>query len=167
MATSLTELKTFLKKAATALPSETDADKANIVEANQSIKALEAAEALLANKDEKHKEEKEARAIHIATKWSNELVFTLYRKNLMTSELEAGYRKLNSVEEATESAKKFFDEREEKRKACIDAMQEISEIDQDIDVFLGVLGGKSKKEAKELVKKATESGASTAGITQG
>lgn len=162
MATSLTELKAFLKKASTALPNETEADKSNIREANQSVNSLEAAETLLKDKNEKNKEEKEARAIHVATKWANELVFTLYRKNLMTPELEADYRKLNSVEEATEEAKKFFDEREEKRKACIDEMQGIAEIDKDIEVFLGVLGGKSKKEAKEMVKKATQSGMASA-----
>lgn len=167
MTTSLTELKAFLKKATEALPVKTDADKNNLVEAKQSLSSLETAEALLANKNERYKEEKEARAVHIATKWANELVFTLYRKNLMSPELEADYRKLNSVEEATEGAKKFFDEREEKRKACIETMQGIAEVDQDIDVFLGVLSGKSKKDAKAAVKKAAESGASTAGVAQG
>jgi hypothetical protein len=167
MANSLKELKAFIGKAVDALPNKTDTEKSNIQFFKQAVTSLEAAEALLADKNALYKEEKEARAIDAATKWVNQLAFILYRNNLMTEELEKDYRKFDGFEITTAEAKKYYDERENSKQEHISAMQQLAEIDQDIDVFMAVLSGKSKKEAKELVKKFAESGVSADGVAKG
>lgn len=163
MANTLSSLKEFIKEATASLPSKVEIDKQNIQFFKQTLSSLEAAEAILNDKNTKHVEEKEARVIDAATKWANQLVFILFRNNLMTPELDSKYRLFEPFETTAETAKKFYDEREQQKQEYIDGMNKLAEIDQDIDVFMAVLAGKSKKEAKELVEQAAQNGGSVAG----
>ena len=79
---------------------------------------------------------------------ANNIVFLLWRRGLMTPEIEAAYRELPSTEEAVkdyddfeESVKKEAEALEEQRKAFA-AKQ------RDIDIFKAVLNGMSKEKAE-------------------
>jgi hypothetical protein len=87
---------------------------------------------------------------------ANNIVFLLWRRGLMTPEIEAAYRELPSTEEAVkdyddfeESVKKEAEGLEEQRKAFA-AKQ------RDIDIFKAVLNGMSKEKAEAEYNRYTE-----------
>lgn len=84
---------------------------------------------------------------------ANNIVFLLWRRGLMTPEIEAAYRQLPSTEEAVkdyddfeESVKKEAEALEEQRKA-------FAERQQGIDIFKAVLNGMSKEQAEAEYEK--------------
>lgn len=79
---------------------------------------------------------------------ANNAVFNLWRKGLMTSEIEEAYRELPSTEEAVkeydeyeDDAKKIAEEIEEQRRAFMEKQQ-------GIDIFKAILNGMSKEQAE-------------------
>lgn len=87
---------------------------------------------------------------------ANNIVFLLWRRGIMTPEIEEAYRKLPSTEEAVkdyddfeESVKKEAEALEEQRKA-------FAEKQRDIDIFKAVLNGMSKDKAEAEYDKYKE-----------
>lgn len=84
---------------------------------------------------------------------ANNALFLLWRRGLMTPEIEEAYRKLPATEEAVkdyddfeESVKKEAEALEEQRKA-------FAERQQGIDIFKAVLNGMSKEQAEAEYEK--------------
>ena len=169
MANNIKDLQEFIRDASALLPNETEAEKKRVAEFNNLLAAIDRANALLADKNCKNKDEKEARLIDTATKDANTLIFTLFQLDKLSDEkgkeIEKRYRALDPYTETIKVAKVFYEAREEHRQKLIDDMNKITDEEQDLSVFLGVLSGKTKKEAKELVEKYAKGDvASAAGV---
>lgn len=87
---------------------------------------------------------------------ANNIVFLLWRRGIMTPEIEEAYRKLPTTEEAVkdydtfeDAAKKEAEELEAQRKAYMDKQHET-------DIFKAVLNGMSKEKAEEEYAKYKE-----------
>lgn len=80
---------------------------------------------------------------------ANRLCSFVWRKGMMTEELEKEYRELPTIEEAGEDFKNFSD----KRKVVADELEQqkksFSDEDRDLQIFQAVLSGVSKKEAEK------------------
>ena len=79
---------------------------------------------------------------------SNNMVFLLWRRGILTPEIEAMYRELPSTEEAV----KEYDEFEDGMKAIADDLEAqrkvFAEKQHEIDIFKAVLNGMSKQQAE-------------------
>ena len=87
---------------------------------------------------------------------ANNAVFLLWRRGILTDEIEKAYRELPTTEEATEDWNKFqdedkkvADELEAKRRAYMEAQHEV-------DIFKAVLNGIPKEKAEEQYQKYQE-----------
>lgn len=98
-----------------------------------------------------------------AVAMANRAVYVLFRRDLLTSELEAEFRKLPSIEEAQEDFAAY--EAEEKKKADeLEAKRvEYMNGQHDMDIFKAVLSGTSKEKAEEAYKKYLEQIAQSTG----
>ena len=87
---------------------------------------------------------------------ANNIVFLLWRRGLMTPEIEAAYRQLPSTEEAV----KDFDDFEKSVKDEAEAIEEqrraFAAKQRDIDIFKAVLNGMSKEKAEAEYNKYTQ-----------
>jgi len=79
---------------------------------------------------------------------ANNMVFLLWRRGILTPEIEAAYRELPSTEEAVKDYDKFEDE----QKAVADDLEAqrkvFAEKQHEIDIFKAVLNGMSKQQAE-------------------
>lgn len=79
---------------------------------------------------------------------ANNMVFLLWRRGILTPEIEAAYRELPSTEEAVKDYDKF----ENELKAVADDLEaqrkDFAEKQHGIDIFKAVLNGMSKAEAE-------------------
>lgn len=79
---------------------------------------------------------------------ANNMVFLLWRRGILTPEIEATYRELPSTEEAV----KDYDEFEDEQKAVADDLEAqrrvFAEKQHEIDIFKAVLNGMSKQQAE-------------------
>lgn len=79
---------------------------------------------------------------------ANNMVFLLWRRGILTPEIEAAYRELPSTEEAVKDYDKFEDE----QKAFADDLEAqrrvFAEKQHEIDIFKAVLNGMSKQQAE-------------------
>ena len=79
---------------------------------------------------------------------ANNMVFLLWRRGILTPEIEAMYRELPSTEEAV----KEYDEFEDGMKAIADDLEAqrkvFAEKQHEIDIFKAVLNGMSKQQAE-------------------
>ena len=84
---------------------------------------------------------------------ANNMVFLLWRRGILTPEIEAAYRELPSTEEAVKDYDKFEDE----LKAVADDLEaqrkDFAEKQHGIDIFKAVLNGMSKDEAEAQYEK--------------
>lgn len=84
---------------------------------------------------------------------ANNMVFLLWRRGILTPEIEAAYRELPSTEEAVKDYDKFEDE----LKAVADDLEaqrkDFAEKQHGIDIFKAVLNGMSKAEAEAQYEK--------------
>lgn len=84
---------------------------------------------------------------------ANNMVFLLWRRGILTPEIEAAYRELPSTEEAVKDYDKFEDE----LKAVADNLEaqrkDFAEKQHGIDIFKAVLNGMSKAEAEAQYEK--------------
>lgn len=79
---------------------------------------------------------------------ANNMVFLLWRRGILTPEIEKAYRELPSTEEAV----KDYDDFEDAFKAAAEELEDrrsaLAEKQHDVDIFKAVLNGRSKKEAE-------------------
>lgn len=86
-------------------------------------------------------------------KYANQLCFILFRENVITDEITTAIRNLITPEESSRLAGEYnkarqarIDELNKQHEAIVDEQKEL-------DIFFGVISGKSVEEAKELMAK--------------
>lgn len=79
---------------------------------------------------------------------ANNAVFNLWRKGLMTSEIEEAYRELPSTEEAVKEYDEYEDEAKKIAEEIEDQRRAFMEKQQGIDIFKAILNGMSKEQAE-------------------
>ena len=80
---------------------------------------------------------------------ANNIVFLLWRRGLLTKELEDEYRKLPSTEEAVKDFEGFEKANAEKANELEAARKEFMDAQHKTDIFKAVLNGMSKEKAEE------------------
>lgn len=80
---------------------------------------------------------------------ANNIMFLLWRRGLLTKELEDEYRKLPSTEEAVEDFDGFEKANAEKANELEAARKEFMDAQHKTDIFKAVLNGMSKEKAEE------------------
>lgn len=93
-------------------------------------------------------EEKYAILKDAVTRWMNQLVFTLFRENVLTDEIEKEYREFDQVDVTTAAAKEFADARQKRIDSINDDHAVVIREQNGIDIFRAILGGMSAEEAK-------------------
>lgn len=84
---------------------------------------------------------------------ANNMVFLLWRRGILTPEIEAAYRELPSTEEAVKDYDGFEDEQKAEMEKLEEARKEFAEKQHDIDIFKAVLNGMSKQQAEAEYEK--------------
>ena len=87
---------------------------------------------------------------------ANNIVFLLWRRNILTPEIEAAYRALPSTEEAVADFDAFEKEKANKAAALEAQRKEFAEEQRISDIFKAVLNGMSKDKAEAEYDKYTE-----------
>lgn len=87
---------------------------------------------------------------------ANNIVFLLWRRGLMTPEIEAAYRQLPSTEEAVKDYDDFEKAVKEEAEALEEQRKAFAEKQRDIDIFKAVLNGMSKDKAEAEYNKYKE-----------
>ena len=98
-------------------------------------------------------EEKTMLLADAAVKYANQLCFLLYRENTITEDLTAKIRGLITPEKSSEMAKKYNTERQARIDELNKQHEAIIDEQKELDVFFGVISGKSVDEAKALLEK--------------
>lgn len=80
---------------------------------------------------------------------ANNIMFLLWRRGLLTQELEAEYRELPSTEEAVKDFEGFEKANAEKANELEAARKEFMDAQHKTDIFKAVLNGMSKEKAEE------------------
>lgn len=80
---------------------------------------------------------------------ANNIMFLLWRRGLLTKELEAEYRELPSTEEAVKDFEGFEKANAEKANELEAARKEFMDAQHKTDIFKAVLNGMSKEKAEE------------------
>lgn len=80
---------------------------------------------------------------------ANNIMFLLWRKDLLTQELEFEYRKLPSTEEAVKDFDGFEKANAEKANELEAARKEFMDAQHKTDIFKAILNGMSKEKAEE------------------
>lgn len=80
---------------------------------------------------------------------ANNIMFLLWRRGLLTQELEAEYRELPSTEEAVKDFEGFEKANAEKANELEAARKEFMDDQHKTDIFKAVLNGMSKEKAEE------------------
>lgn len=80
---------------------------------------------------------------------ANNIMFLLWRRNLLTMELEDEYRELPSTEEAVKDFDGFEKANAEKANELEAARKEFMDAQHKTDIFKAVLNGMSKEKAEE------------------
>ena len=80
---------------------------------------------------------------------ANNIMFLLWRRGLLTKELEAEYRELPSTEEAVKDFDGFEKANAEKANELEAARKEFMDAQHKTDIFKAVLNGMSKEKAEE------------------
>lgn len=84
---------------------------------------------------------------------ANNMVFLLWRRGILTPEIEAAYRELPSTEEAVKDYDKFEDEQKAVAEGLEAQRQVFAENQHEIDIFKAVLNGMSKAQAEAEYEK--------------
>lgn len=80
---------------------------------------------------------------------ANNIMFLLWRRGLLTQELEAEYRELPSTEEAVKDFDGFEKANAEKANELEAARKEFMDAQHKTDIFKAILNGMSKEKAEE------------------
>lgn len=84
---------------------------------------------------------------------ANNMVFLLWRRGIITPEIEEAYRKLPSTEEAVEAYDAFEDEVKAEAEKLEEERKAFAEKQHDIDIFKAILNGMSKQQAEAQYEK--------------
>lgn len=84
---------------------------------------------------------------------ANNMVFLLWRRGVMTPEIETAYRKLPTTEEAVKDYDDFEDEFKAEAEKLEESRKELAEKQHSIDIFKAVLNGMSKQQAEAEYEK--------------
>lgn len=84
---------------------------------------------------------------------ANNMVFLLWRRGIMTPEIEAAYRQLPTTEEAVKDYDAFEDEMKSEADKLEEARKEFAEKQHSVDIFKAVLNGMSKQQAEAEYEK--------------
>ncbi len=87
---------------------------------------------------------------------ANNIVFLLWRRGIMTPEIEAAYRQLPSTEEAVKDYDDFEKAVKDEAEALEEQRKAFAEKQRDIDIFKAVLNGMSKDKAEAEYSKYKE-----------
>lgn len=87
---------------------------------------------------------------------ANNIVFLLWRRGIMTPEIEAAYRQLPSTEEAVKDYDDFEKAVKDEAEALEEQRKAFAEKQRDIDIFKAVLNGMSKDKAEAEYNKYKE-----------
>lgn len=87
---------------------------------------------------------------------ANNIVFLLWRRGIMTPEIEAAYRELPSTEEAVADYDAFEKSVKDEAEAIEEQRKAFAEKQRDIDIFKAVLNGMSKDKAEAEYNKYRE-----------
>ena len=98
-------------------------------------------------------EEKTMLLADAAVKYANQLCFLLYRENTITEDLTAKIRGLITPEKSSEMAKKYNTERQARIDELNKQHEAIIDEQKELDIFFGVISGKSAEEAQALLEK--------------
>lgn len=84
---------------------------------------------------------------------ANNMVFLLWRRGILTPEIEEAYRKLPSTEEAVADYDKYEDEQKAAAEELEAARKEFADKQHGVDIFKAVLNGMSKEQAEAEYEK--------------
>lgn len=84
---------------------------------------------------------------------ANNMVFLLWRRGIMTPEIEAAYRQLPSTEEAVKDYDGFEDGMKAEADKLEESRKEFAEKQHSVDIFKAVLNGMSKQQAEAEYEK--------------
>lgn len=87
---------------------------------------------------------------------ANNIVFLLWRRGIMTPEIEAAYRKLPSTEEAVKDYDVFEEGMKKEAEGLEEQRKEFAAKQHDIDIFKAVLNGMPKEKAEAEYNKFKE-----------
>lgn len=98
-------------------------------------------------------EEKTTLLDDAAVKFANQLCFILFRENTITEELTTKLRALITPEESSKLSAEFNTARQNRIEELNKQHEAIVDEQKELDIFFGVISGKSVEEAKELMAK--------------
>ena len=101
-------------------------------------------------------EEKYAILRDVVTRWMNQLIFTLFRENVLTKEIEEEYRGFTAVDETTAAVKVFADARQKEIDRINEEHAVVARQQGGIDIFKAILAGMSAEEAKAKMQEYEE-----------
>lgn len=84
---------------------------------------------------------------------ANNMMFLLFRRELITPEIDELYRKLISTEEAVKDYDRFEDELKAEAEALEEQRKVYAEKQHSVDIFKAVLNGMSKEQAEAEYEK--------------
>lgn len=84
---------------------------------------------------------------------ANNIVFLLWRRGIMTPEIEEAYRKLPTTEEAVKDFDEFEKSVQDEANALEEQRKAFAEKQHEIDIFKAVLNGMSKEKAEAEYEK--------------
>ena len=87
---------------------------------------------------------------------ANNIIFLLWRRGILTPEIEAAYRALPTTEEAVKDYDTFEDEAKAEANAIEEQRKAYMEKQHEIDIFKAVLNGMSKEKAEAEYAKYKE-----------
>lgn len=87
---------------------------------------------------------------------ANNIMFLLFRRQLLNPEIDEEYRSLPSTEEATKDYDAYMLEEQKKAEALEAQRKEFMDSQHDLDIFKAVLNGMSKDKAEEEYDKYKE-----------
>lgn len=138
----------FIEKVIKTLP---EGDK-NTNQYEKFLKGAKNAKGMLTNK------ERELRLQMDSINAANHAAFTLFRKGLLTAELEKDYRTLKSADDAASEYEAVYKERNEADEKLRKEVKKAQEAQKDMDIFVQVIGGASAKEAEARIESYRQAG---------
>lgn len=84
---------------------------------------------------------------------ANNMVFLLWRRGILTPEIEEAYRALPTTEEAVKDYDKFEDELKAEAEKLEEGRKEFADKQHGVDIFKAVLNGMSKEQAEAEYEK--------------
>lgn len=136
------KVENFIIKASKLLREEEDKD--NIQFYLDTLEISKAAQKAAADNNEKW-----TYLYSAITQWAHKLMFRLFEYDLATEELVAEFRTLERQEDTGRLVQAYIDERAEAEDALRAQVQPLQEAKQGLNVFIGILSGKTLDEAKQ------------------